>query len=527
MKKDIKKILGVACLSLFMVSCGDDFLVEEPSGALINADQLAAGIIKNPELGEGTVTGIYATMFTTGTGGTTSQQDFGQKGYDIYGDMLSSDMALSTSTYGWYRARITELQAGTDFTQLENYQVWRYYYRIVNLSNLVIESLGGNDAVPETDTSKYTFGQALAMRAHAYFYLTQFMINDVEASWTSETLPIYTEPGFIGNPKSTTEQVYIQMEEDLTKAIDLLNGYSRPSKTQVDISVAQTILAYVLASRRDRWADVATLTSQALINTSAKPMDIDDSINGILGGFNDVNSQGWMWGVDLNADIGLGLVSWWGQIDAYSYSYAAVGDNKVMDLDLYNSIDANDVRKQQFFDNSESSRYLQALDKFYDSDKVIFGTSQIVKADYIYMRYEEPLLLNIEALAKSGQEPLAVTALYDFVYSRYADPDADEEEEEEEEEDEAVTAAAAADFASYVNSLTGQDLLDEIYKQTRIELWGEGKSYLAMKRNKATIKRGANHLSFVGESIPFDDERLTFEIPQQEIQDNNNINTQN
>ena len=35
----------------------------------------------------------------------------------------------------------------------------------------------------------------------------------------------------------------------------------------------------------------------------------------ITGGFNEVSTPGWMWGVDLNDEIGLGLVSWWGQMD--------------------------------------------------------------------------------------------------------------------------------------------------------------------------------------------------------------------
>ena len=80
---------------------------------------------------------------------------------------------------------------------------------------------------------------------------------------------------------------------------------------------------------------------------------------------------------------------------------------------------------------------------------------------------------------------------------------------------------------SYINSLSGSSLLDEIYLQTRIELWGEGKSYLAMKRNQATIVRGDNHLSFVGDPIPYNDERLTFEIPQAEILNNPFISSQN
>jgi hypothetical protein len=73
---------------------------------------------------------------------------------------------------------------------------------------------------------------------------------------------------------------------------------------------------------------------------------------------------------------------------------------------------------------------------------------------------------------------------------------------------------------AYVDGLSGQALKNEIYLQTRIELWGEGKSYLAMKRNKATITRGSNHLSNVGIPIPYNDNRLTLEIPQSEVQNN-------
>ena len=76
---------------------------------------------------------------------------------------------------------------------------------------------------------------------------------------------------------------------------------------------------------------------------------------------------------------------------------------------------------------------------------------------------------------------------------------------------------------SYISSLSGQGLLNEIYLQTRIELWGEGKSYLAMKRNKATIKRGPNHLYLAGESFSYSDPKLTFVIPQAEVLNNPNL----
>ena len=513
MKKTIINFMKITFIAVLFFGCEEDFLVEEPTGNVVNLRQITEAGEVNPEIPGGGVTGIYGTMFTTGTGGTGSQQDMGQKGYDIYGDMVCGDMALSTSTYGWYRARIHELQAMTDFTQQENYQVWRYYFRVINRSNLVIESIL-QQPQPETEEAlmaaiddldqenKYNIAQAFAMRAHSYFNLTQYMINDVTASWTSPTLPIYTEFDFPGKPKSTTEEIYQLMEDDMTRAIDLLQGYNRPSKVQINRPVAQTIYAYILASRKDRWDDVVTLTNNALAETEASLMLPDDTVDGILGGFNNVESNGWMWGIDINEDIGLGLVSWWGQIDLFSYSYAAVGDNKAMDIDLYNSMRVDDIRRVQFLDNPASARHLQPWRKFFDSDRVVFGTSQIVKADYIYMRYAEPLLLNIEARAKSGDEGGARTALLDFAAQRISDP-------------------------SYISGLSGQDLLDEIYLQQRWELWGEGKSYYAFKRNEATVTRGSNHLSFGGQSFSWNDEDVTFEIPLQEIQDNNNINSQN
>lgn len=115
------------------------------------------------------------------------------------------------------------------------------------------------------------------------------------------------------------------------------------------------------------------------------------------------------------------------------------------------------------------------------------------------MRIAEMYLLNAEAKAKTGNEGGAKQSLSVLLNERLDD-------------------------LSYLDALSGQSLQDEIYLQTRIELWGEGKSYLAMKRNKATITRGSNHLSNAGESILYNDDRLTFVIPLSEVQNNPNIN---
>ncbi len=483
-----------AVLALLSTSCEKDFLEKEPSEFLTPA-QISDGATLNPDLLAGTVAGIYSLMVQEGTGGTTGHDDFGQKAYDIFGDMLSGDMALSVSTFGWYRASITELQATEDFTFADNRQVWRYYYRIIRSANAVISALGGNDVVPELAADKYSLGQAKTLRAHSYFYLTQFYARDYNTS--SEILPLYDDIEDLNGPKVATSAIYELMESDLRSAISLLDGFDRTAKNQINKSVAQGVLAYVLGSKRNSWSEVATLTEDIITNGGYTLMDASE----ITGGFDSVNTPGWMWGIDLTLEIGLDLISWWGQMDPFSFSYAWAGDFKTIDQDLYDAIPEDDVRKEQFRDDDHPTRFLQPLNKFYHEGRTIGGQRNI-ETDYVYMRVAEMYLLHAEADAKAGDEPGAITILKALLNDRIPD-------------------------TSYIDGLSGQALLDEIYLQTRIELWGEGKSYLAMKRNQATIKRGPNHLSFVGVEIPHDDERLTFEIPELEIQNNPFINSQN
>jgi hypothetical protein len=500
------KLLFAATLLAVSYSCSDELLDnsgtsgESQPTQFFTSAQLGYGAQTNPALTTAFVNGAYAQMVQQGAGGSTSHVDFGHKSFDIFGDMVSGDMSLSVSTYGWYRASITELQGPEDFTRGENRMIWRYYYRIIRSANTIIQAFGGNDATPDTEVGRHQMGQAKALRAHSYFYLTQYFQKEYNPS--EAILPMPVEPG--GNlPKSTAQEVYDLMESDLNHAISLLSDYNRTSKVSINQDVARLILAYVLGAKGGRDADVATLTQQVINSGNYNMLNAGDVTNG----FNDVSSPSWMWGIDITPELGLGLISWWGQIDAYSYSYAWAGDYKVMDQTLFDAIPANDARKSQFLDDTSNGRHLQPLNKFYYSASAVgggFGTGPQsgVTADYVYMRVEEAYLLNAEANAKAGNEGPARASLKALVSRRVPD-------------------------ASYVDSLSGQALLDEIYLQTRIELWGEGKSYLAMKRNKATVTRGANHLSLVGTPIQYNEERMTFEIPQDEIQNNPFVSSQN
>lgn len=498
--KNIIKYTAISALTLFAVGCSDDFLEKDPSAYLLNRQFVEASAL-NPELVEGTMTGIYALMFQTGTGGLGNHVDFGQKAYDIELDMLSGNMALSVNTYGWYRD-VTQLTLMNDFTStFLHYKPWRYYYRIIRSANLVIDALGGQDEVPENQQNKYIMGQAKAMRAHSYFYLTQLFTYEYNAN--QEILPLYTNAIQPNQPKSTAAEVFDLIERDLEDAIELMDGYVRPSKTEVDANIAKVILAYALAFRAqgNDLQRAKDLTNE-VINTAGYPLTTTGQLAfpGEGSGFNNVNTPSWMWGMDLTSDQGLNLVSWWGQIDYFTYSYAAFGDVKAIDNALYAQIPADDIRKTQF--NSGGGNFaLIPYNKFFDPARVA-GQQRFILTDYLYMRIDEVYLLCAEVAARSGDEETARTRLKELLTDRIPD-------------------------VSYIDGLSGNGLQQEIYLQTRIELWGEGKAYLAMKRNKYNMVRGSNWLFSPNVTLPYNDPKLTYCIPQNEIQNNPLLNEGN
>lgn len=496
----MKKIFIISSLLglLTATSCREDFLQSEPTETLANPPA------------QSKLYGLYLMMVNTGTGGTTGHDDFGQKGYDIFTDMLSSDMVLSNTTYGWYRT-VANLTAPADYTNNVNYLPWRYYYRIAYAANDVISGLGGNEATPSSASDKYAMGQAKAMRAYAYFYLMQLFTTKYDAA--APGVPLYTSTSVAAQPRAKQSEVYGQIIKDLKDAVTLLEGYNRPNKGVINKYVAEGLLAYAYAATGDYTNAAASsldIVNKGGFGITSKEQTVYDETTKKGGGFNDLSTASWMWGFDLTLANDLDLVSWWGQVDIFTYSYAWAGDPKSIDLDLYKKIREDDVRKKQFVTVTETANGYKITpadtegdypavpaNKFFDPGRTI-GGQRVVITDYVFMRADEFHLLAAESLAKSGNEAQAKTILKNFLQNRISD-------------------------VKYIDALSGSALLDEIYLQTRIEFWGEGKSYLAMKRNKATVKRGSNHLFFPGTSFPYDDGRLTLDIPQAEVNNNPNL----
>lgn len=488
----------VVAASLLAVGCSEEFLDPVRDTSILTDSDIAELAEANPEIVEGSIEGIYSYMVNDQQILAGQHIDFGQKGVDIWLDMISGDMALSTSSYGWYN-NMANLLSTVDQTQRENRIAWQYYYKVINLANNVVNSLGGNAATPETPETRAIMGEAKALRGYAYFYLAQLFQRQYNPS--QNILPFYNGDVTI-TAKVPASQVYEQIVSDLTSAVTLLEGYNRPTKHRINKAVAQGLLAYTYAAMGNY--EQARVLADDIIATGGFSLTTrTQTANAPGAGFNNVNTQSWMWGYDLTEDMGQQLINWWGQMDVFTYSYAWAGDSKAIDDALYNTIASNDVRKQQF-DNAAYP--LQPVDKFFDPGRTP-GGQYIITTDYLFMRVDEFYLLSAEAAAKTGDEAAARNRLAQLLTERLIGG-------------EGVAIA-------YVNGFTGQALRDEIYRQTRVELWGEGKSYLAMKRNQATVTRGSNHLFKAGQSFQYNSDEMSFQIPQIEFNNNFSITDQN
>ncbi len=503
--KKIKFLLRAILACIVITSCSEDFLDERPTNFISFEDYKESSII-NPELAAAPLKGIYNQMVTAYIGGTESQEDFGHKSFDLMSDLLSSDLAQVTGAYNRF-VPFANLAWTVDPTiNIPNFTAWRFYFTLIKSANLVIDGAGGNDAVPSSDELKAVLGQAKALRAFSYFYLSQYYAVEYDAE--KPILPIYTLPAQAAQPKSKMSEVYDLMISDLTSAISLLSNFNRANKAFINQNVARGLLAYVYASTGESSKNILAMNLANDVINSGEFTLMDK--NEVTGGFTKLTTPGWMWGFDITEANGLGLVSWHGFMDFYTYAYQAVGNNRGIDKGLYDNIHSNDIRKTQFGSPSRSGGFTQGASplipaqKFYNLNKQWLG-QRVITDDYIYMRVAEMYLLSAEMAAVEGDNISARNRLKELLSKRFDN---------------------AADYA-YVDTLSGQDLIDEIVFQTKIELIAEGKSYLLMKRRKLNNTRGANHLNRAGETFTYNDPRLTFSIPQRELTDNPNINSQN
>jgi len=508
--KTMHKILATAGIGLTMVAmagCSADFLDREPTG------HLTPGAIENSQWNANLMLGLSSattrTLFVPGsTGG--SQDDFGQKAYDIITDMYSGDNAMARNSYGWFYADLI-MQSGVS-TGSHASQLWNYNYNMIYQANGLLTTVTGGDlwTEPEDYENKFYYAVARTMRAYSYFNLVTLYGRSWSEAPNQKVCPLVMSQGSDGVPVpgATVTQVYDTIVADLTAAITAYDnaasvGYSRSDVSQPEGNVARIILAEVLLQRGNEAAgDYARAKELALeaVNYSGCAVLPYDQV--LTTGFNTVNTSNWLWGVDVTSASSGGLASFWGMMDMFTYGYADVGDVHGINSYLYDQIPASDARKNWFLSPEDAttlglgSSYAYApWNKFYDGDRELGGDRTWVN-DLCFMRQEEGVLAAAEAAVRSNDLATARQMLKLLLDQR--DP------------------AKSAQ----VDQMDQTQLLDELFYEWRVEMWGEGRSLNTMKRFKRSIQRSAVSYYLPSVVVNYDDDRLYFATPQSVLQNN-------
>ncbi len=481
------KLIIIIGVFFTLVGCSDDFLNTQPADT-ISSTQLSS----NPAALGAILNGVYANLRSFEIGGTTGHIDYGHRGVLAGLDMMGGD--VSQSAFHWY-VRFTEYSARIQ-TSGRTRVIWNTYYTQVAEVNSIINAIG-----PDTDdaSGKAFRGQALALRGFFTFNAARIYAHTYLGHESDLCIPLPTGQSFDGKPRSSVQDVYDQIILDLEEAVVLLEGYTRSTKQEVDLAVAQAVLSTVYLEMGN-WSAAADMANAA--RSTYGIMGTDE----YMGGFSDINNTEAMWGADIDSESSTVFASFFSHFDNTNNGYAgALSVHKVVDAALYGEMSDTDVRKALFVDGAgtvnpmaDPAGSIQALGLTPYSN-IKFRDATFFEGDYIYFRSSELYLVEAEALARMG-DANAAQVLFDLVSAR--------------------------DSGYSLSSATGDALVEEIYFQRRVELWGEGRSWYDLKRLKKPLMRdyaGSNHASFGLFNFPAEGNSFRFQIPEDEINANDAI----
>ena len=547
-----KVIISLATVAIVFASCSDSFLTRNPAGGSLTQEQFDA--LSSEKL-QGTLKGLYSMIYTMSS---SDHDEFGQRSIDLWGDILSCDIAVTNKTYGWlYQDEQMLTVSGRTGT------IWVFYYDIIHNANTTIKSINNSSGDLMAKIAKYGYpskateykytseetnyalylAQALAIRAYCYGNLVRWYTPTMESSYfAGHTIddypccPVYNETNMDSpQPLSASGEVYAQIFQDLTNAINLfdefgayyeeLNGamFTRETKLEINLNVARGLLAYAYLNAAPYYDKIDAAKCKNYYRAAFKHADaviksgefrVIPNTMLYTTGFNSVEEPSWMWGQDVVTETAGGLKSWFGQCDIHSYSYAWAGDTKVLDDNLKTLIPLWDGRSGWFNDGSKNSKFKDCPDgKFFSAQNPNSTKEEDIDrewlSDNVFMRIESMYLIAAEACYFLDSVNVCQDYLNGITSERLnlSYPDALDEQN------------------AYINSLAGNkdELLKQIAYNWRIEMWGEGYGLQTFRRLTKKTKRGNNHDYSKGTEINAHDSQFNMNIPSSEATYNPNI----
>ena len=514
MDMKLYKVLTVALAGFALIACSDIDTQIPESGTML-ATQVQETNLMAPSRAEASFSGLFSSIGQSAKMYSTPD-DWQFLMINFCNDLEGADALIADSGYNWFSV------CGELSSRNANYRNpsirYRAPYSMIANVNTFILSYPADVSDPKAINM---IAQAKALRAYSYLTLAPSFQFAYEFAADKPCVPLVTESfpeDFTNNPRATVREVFEQIIADLDYAVEHLEGASRTSKAYIDGSVAHGLRARAYLYMGEWAKALADAQAAASGYTPASLADVSKPY------FMDIKEGCWIWGYDMTVAIAdvypyATTSSWLRSFSANGYAPATQCYTCINKL-LYDKIPATDVRKGWWVDENLESPLLDGLkwpgfDDVANADdggdtklpflpytNVKFGClsvgTQTNDEDMPLMRVEEMILIQAECQARLGQTADAVNTLTNFVKT-YRDP-------------------------AYDVNARGLSLLDEIWFQRRVELWGEGFFVSDSKRlNKPTVRfhdDKGNIAPAFRFNLAANDEWLLMRFPQGELNTN-------
>ncbi|MDD4672675.1 MAG: RagB/SusD family nutrient uptake outer membrane protein [Bacteroidales bacterium] len=513
-------LILMSALAINFYSCTD--LDTFPESGTITSDQKKDIAEAMPERLAADISGMYSILgaqYAVFGSESARHDDFGYPAVCMSWDANGPDFVTDESNYNWFST--CSAYEDRTYNYANPLMRWRLFYMQMKLANDVLASIPVDT---DLEVLKHYMGQAYAIRAFDYLNLAPYFQFKYKGNEQEPSIPIVTwdMTGDLSSiPRATQKEVYELIMDDLDNAIELLDGFTRTSKGQIDQQIA-----YGLRARAnlymENWAAAAADAEMAL--TGYQPYSRDDVSEPTFVYSDDPN---WMWALVIDpANVPGALATWPSKMGSFTgngYSTGAACFKMVNKL-LWNMIPATDVRKGWWVDeNLESPNLANVTWGAYTGNDIptsgVDGTAKWLPYtnlkfgqyggpgsttnanDWPMMRAEEMYLILAEAKGMINEAD-GKTILQDFV-STYRDPDYD------------------------VNA-NGLTFRNEVWFQRRVELWGEGFAMAdIMRLGKPVVRfsstKPSNFPGIFEFNLLASDPWLLNRIPQAEMNSNAGI----
>lgn len=513
MKKAIYLI--IALIGLSAPSCSDSMLDYSPTDSGSGGE-----LLKNASTAISSVNGIYRSMWMAGWSTTANtHQCFGISAYNIALDCMADDMIMQSQGNGWFWGdHCYNVKSNYTSSAFRSYDVWYANYKWIANANYIIDAEAAM-AGSEADVA-YVVGQAYAIRALCYLNLATWFsrapVNAMTgtARWNEACVPVYTTGTSIdtgGQPRETLRTVYGRIDQDIDRAIELLekgkkNSLAENNKSHISLYAALGIKSRACLAEGD-W-DGAYKAARRVIDEGGYTVG---SRSDLMSGMNSLSKANVIWGAGIQvADQAGGYASFFAHMDNREGAYAKAAP-KLINKQLYNRISPTDIRREWWDPSDKESPYV--------GRKFSFGNVASYLGDYIYMRIEEMYFTAAEAALRQDD----ITSARELMNTVMADRDPNYN----------ASRRSGLLLGATTTTWTGS-LLEDILTQRRIELWGEYGRLFDVRRLGQGIDRRADD-GFAEECISTMNRRgvnitrpdtydWVLTIPKAELDANPNIN---